>query len=84
MEGKVDLLNMEIDELENFLTSLGEHKFRARQIFEWVNKGVKDIDAMTNLSKALREKLKLKAYINNFEMVKKLISKVDGTRKVHF
>ena len=39
---------------------------------------------MTNLSKALREKLKLKAYINNFEIVKKLISKVDGTRKYIF
>ncbi|NLI57904.1 MAG: 23S rRNA (adenine(2503)-C(2))-methyltransferase RlmN [Clostridium sp.] len=84
MEGKVDLLNMEIDELGNFLKSLGEQKFRARQIFEWVNKGIKDIDSMTNLSKALREKLKLKAYINNFEIVKKLISKVDGTRKYIF
>ena len=69
MEGKVDLLNMEIDELENFLISLGEQKFRARQIFEWVNKGVKDIDCMTNLSKALREKLKLKAYRKCFNEV---------------
>lgn len=84
MEGKVDLLNMEIDELQNFLTDLGEQKFRARQVFEWVNKGVKDIEDMTNLSKALREKLKLKAYINNFEVVKKLTSQVDGTKKYIF
>ena len=84
MEGKVDLMNMEIDELEGFVLSLGEPKFRARQIFEWVNKGVKDIDSMTNLSKDLRENLKRKAYINNFEIVKKLISKIDGTRKYIF
>ncbi|MDQ2087155.1 23S rRNA (adenine(2503)-C(2))-methyltransferase RlmN [Herbivorax sp. ANBcel31] len=84
MEGKVDLLNMEINELQDFLVDLGEKKFRARQIFEWLNKGVKDIDDMTNLSKVLREKLKFKAYINNFEVVKKLISQVDGTRKYIF
>ncbi|AUG57352.1 MAG TPA: 23S rRNA (adenine(2503)-C(2))-methyltransferase RlmN [Ruminiclostridium sp.] len=84
MEGKVDLMNMEIDELEGFVLSLGEPKFRARQIFEWVNKGVKDIDSMTNLSKDLRENLKRNAYINNFEIVKKLISKIDGTRKYIF
>lgn len=84
MEGKVDLLNMATDELENFLVSLGEQKFRARQIFEWVNKGVKNIDHMTNLSKNLRETLKLKAYINNFEMVKKLTSEIDGTIKYIF
>lgn len=84
MEGKVDLLNMATDELENFLVSLGEQKFRARQIFEWVNKGVKNIDHMTNLSNNLRETLKLKAYINNFEMVKKLTSEIDGTIKYIF
>ena len=49
-----------------------------------VNKGIKDIDSMTNLSKALRETLKLKAYINNFEMVKKLTSEIDGTIKYIF
>ena len=78
MEGKVDLMNMEIDELEGFVLSLGEPKFRARQIFEWVNKGVKDIDSMTNLSKDLRENLKRNAYINNFEIVKSLYQKLTG------
>lgn len=84
MEGKKDLLNMEIGDLQNFLTNLGEQKFRAHQIFEWINKGVKDIDDMTNLSKSLREKLKLKAYINNFKIVKKLTSQIDGTVKYIF
>jgi len=39
------------------------------------NKGIKDIDAMTNLSKDLREKLKERAYINRLEVIKKLFRK---------
>lgn len=84
MGGKIDLLNMTIEELESLLTQMGQQKFRAKQIFQWVNKGVKDIDEMTNLSKDLREKLKENAYINRFEIIKKFISEIDGTTKYLF
>ncbi|MFZ5988184.1 MAG: 23S rRNA (adenine(2503)-C(2))-methyltransferase RlmN, partial [Bacillota bacterium] len=76
MGGKIDLLNMTIEELGSLLTQMGQQKFRAKQIFQWVNKGVKDIDEMTNLSKDLREKLKENAYINRFEIIKKFISEI--------
>ena len=42
-------------EIEEFLIDMDEKKFRGEQIFQWVNKGVKDFDEMTNLSKPLRE-----------------------------
>ena len=81
MNGRVDLLSLTIEELEVFFVKMGQQKFRAKQVFQWVNKGVKDIDEMTNLSKDVRENLKEKAYINKLEIVEKFISKIDGTTK---
>ncbi|GAE86847.1 ribosomal RNA large subunit methyltransferase N [Acetivibrio straminisolvens JCM 21531] len=84
MDTKVDLLSMTIEELENMMAEMGQQKFRAKQIFQWVNKGIKDIDEMTNLSKELREQLREKAYINRFEIIKKFVSRIDGTIKYLF
>ena len=45
------------EELEEEFAALGEPKFRAGQVFQWISRGVRDFDKMTNLSKPLREKL---------------------------
>lgn len=46
-------------ELEQYFEALSEKKFRARQVYEWLwQKKAQSIDAMTNLSKELRNKLK--------------------------
>ncbi|GAB3016284.1 23S rRNA (adenine(2503)-C(2))-methyltransferase RlmN [Niabella terrae] len=46
-------------ELEAYFLSIGEKKFRAKQVYEWIwQQPVQDFDDMTNLSKALRERLK--------------------------
>ena len=50
----IDLKDFEYDELIEYLTSVGEKKFRAEQIFSWLHKGVESYDEMTNLSKATR------------------------------
>ncbi len=84
MDRKLDLLNLTIEDLEDFFIEMGQQKFRAKQVFQWVHKGVKDIDEMTNLSKEFREKLKSAAYINKLEVVGKLVSKIDGTTKYLF
>jgi 23S rRNA (adenine2503-C2)-methyltransferase len=84
MDGKVDLLNLTVEELESFFQKMGQQKFRAKQVFQWVHKGVKDIDEMTNLSKDIRESLKNTAYINKLEIVEKFVSKIDGTAKYLF
>ena len=84
MVGRVDLLNLSIEELEDLFQKMGQQKFRGKQVFQWVNKGVKDIDEMTNLSKDIRETLKRTAYINKLEIVKKFVSKIDGTTKYLF
>ena len=82
---KIDIKSMNINELEDLLKELGEPKFRAKQIFDWLHaKQVDSFEEMTNLSKGLREKLAETASINGVEIVRKLVSQIDGTRKYLF
>ena len=78
---KIDLKSMQPEELEAYLVSLGEPKFRAKQIFSWLQKGVKDFDEMRNLPQALREKLGTACYVNCLTLLQKQVSRLDGTTK---
>ncbi|PAU88444.1 23S rRNA (adenine(2503)-C(2))-methyltransferase RlmN [Pseudomonas sp. WN033] len=79
--GKINLLGLTQPKLEAFFEELGEKRFRAGQVMKWIHHfGVDDFDEMTNLGKALREKLKARAEIRGPEVVSEDISK-DGTRK---
>ena len=81
---KTDILSLNFDELLEAVSEIGEKKFRATQIFEWLHiKKVTDFSQMTNLSAALREKLEEKFYITNVDVIRKLVSK-DGTVKYLF
>lgn len=53
---KPDILSMNPAELEELVISLGEKKFRAAQLWSWMQKGA-SLDEMTNLPKSFREKL---------------------------
>ena len=72
---------MLLDEIEALLLEWGEAKFRAKQIFKWLQSGIKDFDSMTNIPKSLREKLDANCYIATVSIEKKLVSKIDGTIK---
>lgn len=78
------LPDMDIKDLEQLLQSIGQQKFRAKQIFSWISKGVRDFDEMTDLSKQLRQELKLFTRISGLNIRKKLVSKIDGTAKYLF
>lgn len=81
---KPDLRSMTTDELQVVVCELGEPKFRAKQIFEWLHKkNVNTFDEMTNISKSMREKLAEKYKISNLKIVEKKESK-DGTVKYLF
>ena len=56
IDGRADLLSMNLTELGEFLAELGVEKYRAKQIYGWMVRGV-GFDNMTNLPKALRERL---------------------------
>ena len=82
---KVDIKSMDITELQELLQELGEPKFRAKQLFDWLHaKQVDSFAEMTNLSKGLREKLGETAAINGVKIVRRLVSQIDGTRKYLF
>ena len=78
---KTDIRSMNLNELTEFLSQLNQPKFRAAQIFKWLQSGVETFDQMTNIPKPLREVLAEKCYIANVEIVKRLESKIDGTVK---
>ncbi|WP_461516508.1 dual-specificity RNA methyltransferase RlmN [Porticoccus sp.] len=78
---KVNLLGLSAEKLVEFFAALGEKPFRATQLLKWMHQlGVDDFEQMTNLSKALRQKLKEKAEIRAPEVVSRHDS-ADGTRK---
>lgn len=78
---RLDIKSMLLDEIEALLLEWGEAKFRAKQIFKWLQSGIKDFDSMTNIPKSLREKLDANCYIATVSIEKKLVSKIDGTIK---
>jgi len=68
-------------ELSEYIESLGEKKFHAKQIYKWLHKvNVESFDDMTDISKSLREKLKENTYIDVLEIITVQKSK-DGTHK---
>lgn len=78
---KINLLNFDRQGLEAFFTGMGEKAFRAPQVLKWLYQfGVDDFDAMSNLSKTLREQLKQQAEISLPEIVTEQHSD-DGTIK---
>ena len=79
---KIDILSLDLGELEKVLTDIGEKKFRAKQIFQWLHvKRVFDFDKMTDISVQLRTRLKEIFCINGLFVQKKLESNIDNTVK---
>ena len=61
-----------LDELKEEFLKLGEKQYRAEQVFKWIYiDEVTSFDEMTNLSKDLREKLKLEFKLHNFKILQK-------------
>ena len=76
-----DIKSMTQEELTAWLKELGEPAFRAKQIFRWLYRGVRSFDEMTDLSKALREKLAGAALLTPPTVARKQVSAQDGTIK---
>lgn len=78
---KRDLRSLTRDELAHLVQELGEPSFRTKQIYDWLwDKNVSSVSDMTNLSKALRDRLSEIATISTVSEVTHLDSS-DGTRK---
>ena len=78
---KVNLLGLPLEKMEAFFLEIGEKRFRATQVMKWIHHyGVSDFDEMTNVGKALRERLKQVAEVRGPEVVLESKSE-DGSRK---
>lgn len=77
----VNLLDFDLDGLAAFCDRLGEKQFRATQLFRWIHqRGVSQFDAMTDIAKSLREKLRSVACVKAPAVLVQNISS-DGTVK---
>ncbi|WP_301102740.1 23S rRNA (adenine(2503)-C(2))-methyltransferase RlmN [Propionivibrio sp.] len=80
----VNLLDFDAIGLADFFAEHGEKPFRARQVLRWMHRfGQSDFDAMTDIAKSLREKLRSLASVTPPSIVSDQFSD-DGTRKFLF
>ena len=81
---KKNIYDLTLSQLQDSLIELGEKKFRALQIYEWLYvKKVSSFDEMSNLSKALKDKLNEHFNIGILKIKEKQVAK-DGTTKYLF
>ena len=71
---KLDIRSMSLDALGELLTDLGQPKFRALQIFKWLQSGVESFDEMTNIPLNLRQKLEDISYIATVKALRRYVS----------
>ncbi len=82
---KRDLKSMNLEQVKAVMEELGEKAFRAKQIYDWMHtKLVDSFEEMTNLSKALRDKLSENFELTSLNVVDKRESAKDGTCKFLF
>ena len=80
----VNLLELDARSLTAFFAEHGEKPFRARQVLRWLHRfGQGDFDAMTDIAKTLREKLRGLAEVRPPSVVADRVAS-DGTRKFLF
>ena len=82
---QIEIKSLSLVQLKNVMIEMGEKAFRAKQIYEWLHqKQAESFDEMSNLSAALREKLKECCVLTTLKMLEVQTSKIDGTQKYLF
>jgi 23S rRNA (adenine2503-C2)-methyltransferase len=85
MSNLINLYNLNFDELTEFITGLGQPKFRTQQVWDWMYKRYAlNFDEMGNIPKTLRTQLAEKATLQIGEVVDELFSSDGRTKKVLF
>lgn len=76
-----DIKSMTLDELQADLSAIGQPRFRAKQVYTWMHRGVTNFDEMTDLPAALRERLTGEYTLTYPTVARCLRSQKDGTVK---
>ena len=77
----IDIKSMSLQEMGDFLQSIGQPAYRAKQVFTWLHKGARSFDEMTNLPKSLRDQLAGSCLLTPPKVARKQVSRLDGTMK---
>jgi len=81
---KIDIKDLNLAELEGLVTSLGEKRYRARQVMEWVyHHNISSLEEMTNLPKEFRSSMGNVSYLSTIK-TRKIQPSRDGTCKFLF
>jgi 23S rRNA (adenine2503-C2)-methyltransferase len=83
MSHRIDLTEFTRSEIEQLMAAWGQPAFRGRQVLKWLYKGVSDFHEMTDVARAFREELVLKAVIGQLR-VEQEQEAADGCRKFLF
>lgn len=79
---KTDILSLTSEELQEKLLQIGEKKYRAMQVFQWLHcKKAASFEEMTNISAQTKALLVENFYINSMKIQKRLVSAIDNTVK---
>lgn len=76
-----DFKSMSLAEIRETLSAMGEPAFRGKQVFSWLRRGAQSFDEMSDLPKALREKLNASAPLSAPRVIRRQVSALDGTIK---
>lgn len=77
-----NILDYDLEQLQAVMADRGEKPFRAKQIYEWLHvKLVTDFKEMTNISAKLQQEMAQAYEIQTLKMLRKQVSKQDGTTK---
>lgn len=77
----IDIKSMMPEEIAAYLKELGQPAFRAKQVFRWLYRGVSSFEEMSDLPKALRQKLAESCQLTPPTVARKQVSARDGTIK---
>ena len=80
-DGKINIRSLLPEEISAELKAMGQPAYRARQVFEWLTRGVESYDEMSNLPKQLRAALAERFYLGAPQVERKQVSAEDGTIK---
>jgi len=76
-----DIKSMLPEEIAADFEALGEPKYRAKQVFKWLGRGVGSFEEMSDIPKGLREKLEREYFLYRPKPISKQVSQTDGTIK---
>lgn len=79
---KKNLMGLDLNEISDIVSKYGEPAYRAKQILQWIYKGIYSIDEMKNIPVKLREKLKIEYDLYRLNLIKEYQDPKDDTVKL--